>query len=287
MTDSLLRAISTDGCYRLAAARTTETVQELIKRHRPDPAAAQAIARAVTATALLGTAEKDFHRVAVQWNGRGPFQILIADVRPGGYLRSYVGEPSSGAESIKAGVGSGILSVTRQDPEGRFTQGSLPITSGEVDEDVEHYLRHSEQIPSRLRTFLELDAQGLPVACSGVLIQTLPGGAAEALLGNGGSLSPQTFDRSIVAGQPLEKILQEAVVGLSIELLAEESLSFRCQCSLDRVERGVAMLGPDELLDMIAKEEAAEVRCDFCSEEYRVDIAGLCRLYDELTQGSD
>ena len=125
MTDSLLRAISTDGCYRLAAARTTETVQELIKRHRPDSAAAQAIARAVTATALLGTAEKDFHRVAVQWNGRGPFQILIADVRPGGYLRSYVGESSSGAESIKAGVGSGILSVTRQDPEGRFTPQSL------------------------------------------------------------------------------------------------------------------------------------------------------------------
>ena len=131
MTDSLLRAISTDGCYRLAAARTTETVRELIKRHRPDPAAAQAIARAVTATALLGTAEKNFHRDTGQWNRRVPFQILIGDVRPGGYLRSYVGEPNSGAESIKAGVGSGILSVTRQDPEGRFIQGSLPITSGE------------------------------------------------------------------------------------------------------------------------------------------------------------
>jgi molecular chaperone Hsp33 len=69
----------------------------------------------------------------------------------------------------------------------------------------------------------------------------------------------------------------------AFEVMSEEAVCFGCQCSLERVERGVAMLGADELLDMIAKEEPAEVRCDFCAEEYRVDIEGLCRIYDEVT----
>ena len=286
MSDHLLRAVTTDGCYRLAAAETTGVVLELVRRHKPRPSAARALARAVTAAALLGTAEKDFHRIGLQWNGRGPFGVLIADIRPGGHLRAYVGEPAAEVESVEAGIGPGILTVTRQDLEGRLVQGSLPLVSGKVDEDVEHYLRQSEQIPSRLRTFLDLDDLGFPRAVAGVLVQTLPGGAAEALLGEGGSLSRAMLERSIVAEQPLAAILEEVVVDLAVDILSEEQLSFRCQCSRDRVERGVAMLGPDELLDMIAKEEPAEVRCDFCSEEYRVEIPDLCRLYDDITEGA-
>ena len=287
MTDGLLRAITSDGCYRMAVAKTSETVRELLRRHEPGPAAACALARAVTAAALLGTGEKDFHRIGLQWNGRGPFGVLIADVRPGGHLRSYVGDPRAAADSVEAGVGSGILTVTRQDPEGRLVQGSLPIASGAVDEDVERYLRHSEQIPSRLRVFIDIDEAGFPGEVAGVLVQTLPGGAAGALLGKTGALSSATFERSVKAAQPLEAILGDVVVGLSFEILREEALGFRCQCSRDRVERGVAMLGADELLDMIAKEEPAEVRCDFCSEEYRVDIPDLCRLYDVLIDAAE
>ncbi len=282
MSDGLIRAITQDGCYRIAVASTSETVAELIRRHAPGPVAACALARAVTSAALLGTGEKDFHRLGLQWNGRGPFSVLIADVRPGGHLRAYLGDPGAAAESIEDGVGAGVLTVTRQDPEGRLVQGSLPIASGAVDEDVEYYLRHSEQIPSRLRTFIDLGEDGFPSAVAGVLVQTLPGGAAEALLGDAGALSAAMLERSVKAAQPLEVILADVLVGIPVKVLREESLGFGCQCSLERVERGVAMLGPDELLDMIAKEEPAAVRCDFCSEEYRVDIPGLCRLYDSL-----
>ena len=282
MSDRLLRAITEDGCYRLAAAKTTETVCELVRRHEPSPMAAAALARAITSAALLGTGEKDFYRVGLQWNGRGPFSVLIADVRPGGHLRGYVGEPDVKVDSVEAGVGAGVLTVTRQDPAARLVQGTLPIFSGTVDEDVEHYLRNSEQIPSRLRTFIDTDGRGFPVAVAGVLVQTLPGGASEALLDEGGALSTSALERSVRAEQSLESLLGDVAPFQPFKVLREEPLSFRCQCSLDRVERGVAMLGPEELLDMIACEEPAEVRCDFCSEEYRVDIPGLCRLYDKL-----
>ena len=269
----------------MAAANTSATVTELLRRHQPSPQAAIAIARAVTATAFLGTAEKDFYRVAAQWNGRGPFEILIADVRPGGHLRCYVGQPQTAVDSVEQGIGPGVLTVSRQDPEGRLVQGSLPLASSRVDEDIEHYLRHSEQIPSRLRVFVTVGDSGLPLSVAGVLVQTLPGGAAETLLEQGGALSPGFFERSLSPEQSLDSLLSQVFSAQAVEVLSEECIDFRCQCSLERVERGVAMLGPDELLDMIAKEEPAEVRCDFCNEHYRVDIPGLCRIYDSLTGG--
>lgn len=282
MSDHLIRAITSDGCYRLAAVRTSETIVEIVRRHQLGALPAQALARAVTATALLATSEKEFHRIGVQWTGRGPLRSIHADVRPGGQLRGYVGGTSAIAESIPLGLGSGAITVIRQDPAGRFTQGSLPLSTSTVDEDVEHYLWRSEQVPSRLRVFVDVDEDGLPTAVSGVLVQTLPGGAAEALLGDGGSLSTATFARALPGDLEPVALLSAVLRDRSFEVIGEEGVGFACLCSLDRVERGVAMLGPDELLDMIAKEEPAEVRCDFCAEEYRIGVEGLCRIYDEL-----
>ena len=44
------------------------------------------------------------------------------------------------------------------------------------------------------------------------------------------------------------------------------------------------MLGRDELLEMISDGQSAEVRCDFCGEDYVVTVEGLCRLVDELDE---
>ncbi|MEE2830700.1 MAG: Hsp33 family molecular chaperone HslO [Myxococcota bacterium] len=285
MSDLLIRAITSDGCYRLAAVSTTLCVKEIVRRHRASSVAAQALARAATATALLSTSEKEFHRIGVQWTGRGPLRSLHADVRPGGELRAYAGSPGVLVESVSTALGAGVITVIRQDQQGRFTQGSLPLSSSTVDEDLEQYLWRSEQLPSRLRVFIDQDEDGMPEAVCGVLVQTLPGGVADALLGDGGSLSSATFARALPGSLSPKDLLSAVLCTEGFEVLAEEEIVFACQCSRDRVERGVALLGPEELLDMIAKEEPAEVRCDFCAEQYRVDIEGLCRIYDEITEG--
>lgn len=282
MTDQLLRAITADGCYRLAVARTTDLVAEAVGRHQLDGVVALALARAMTAASLLTVAEKDFHRIGVQWVCRGPLGSIHVDVRSGGEIRGYVTRPHALAATVPELVGAGAIHVIEQTPDGRFTQGSLTLSSGEVDEDLEAWLRRSEQVPSRLRVLVDLDDRGNPRDVAGVLVQTLPGGAGSALLGDGGALSAELLDRELSAALEPAELVRRALPGATIEVLGSEPLAFACQCSRERVERGVAMLGPDELLEMIEGEEAAQVRCDFCNEDYTVDVEGLRRIRESL-----
>ncbi len=281
MSDILLRAISADGCYRFAALQGTELVQEALRRHEPGPGPALALARALISATLLSVSEKEFHRIGVQWSGRGPFRSVHVDVRPGGRIRGYVGAPQATASSLVEGLGQGVITVIEQDRKGRFTRGSLPLCGG-IDEDLEAWLARSEQVPSRLRVFCDLDEDCLPTSCSGLLVQTLPGGAAEALLGVEGSLAPEVASRELPGSLSPSELLRRSAPRVSIEELSSEGVRFACACSLERVEQGVALLGRDEILDMIARGESARVRCDFCSEDYELTTEGLCRIIDRL-----
>ena len=55
-------------------------------------------------------------------------------------------------------------------------QGQIALVTGEVDEDIEAYLRTSEQVPSALGCDVLLDGSGRVAAAAGVLVQAMPGG---------------------------------------------------------------------------------------------------------------
>lgn len=285
MTDELLRAITADGLYRVAVASTTDVVAEAVRRHAATPVVARALARAITSGALLGVSEKEYHRIGVQWTGRGPMRSLHVDVRPGGLLRGYPGEADATAPSVAAALGPGLVHVVEQDEQGRHTQGSLPLSTSEVDEDIETWLRRSEQVPSRLRVLVDLDGEGMPAAVSGVLIQTLPGGAASALLGDEGGVSPELVARTLPASLDVGDLARRVLPGAPITELTREPLRFVCQCSAERVARGVAMLGAEEIDQMIGAGEETDVRCDFCNEHYLVDADGLRAIRATMDAG--
>jgi molecular chaperone Hsp33 len=273
MTDRLLRAITADGRYRIVGARTTDLVAENRRKHQPGEPAALALARALTAAALVSTFEKDFHRIMLQWKGRGPLGMVHADVRPTGALRAYVHDATPVGD-LPTALGPGMFGVVEQDLEGRVTQGSLPLETHEVDVDVEVFLRRSEQVPSVLRVFGG-EVEGGPVA--GLLIQRL--GDAEE---EGDPLDPAVRARELDPAMDLEVLMVAAVPELPLRMLSESPLSLGCECSAERIERGVSLLGPDELTEMADLGEVARVTCEFCSQDHVVGIHRLRELAAEL-----
>lgn len=268
MSDRFLRAITEDGLYRVAVARTDQTVAEATRRHRLSPVAAVALARALTATTLLATGDKDLRSVSAQWVGRGALRTVHAEFRPRGALRGYVGDPTAPGRSVSSAMGAGVLTVIRQDPEGRSSQGSIALGTRQIDEDLERYLRTSEQVPSRLRVSVDIGPDDLPTAVTGLLVQTLPGGAADAVLGGNGAVARAALRRELRASLEPEEYLRQALPGVELTLLHAEPLAFACPCSWERVRRGVALLPTEELLQMMADGESAEVDCQFCAEHY-------------------
>ena len=282
--DFLLRGLAEDAPYRIAVARTSILVHEGIRRHELPPAAAVALARALTSVALMAVTSKDWGRLSVQWIGRGSFGTVNADISAPGVLRGYVSGPDPVASSVPEGFGAGgLVSVIRQELDHRFSQGQVALGHREVDEDTEAFLRQSEQVPSVLRVLVDVDAAGEVTDVVGLLLQMLPGGDPRALKAE--IVAPALLARAVPAGLPLAELIALAAPGLPrVEWMQAVPLRWSCGCSLDRVERGVALLGLAELDVMVEEAEVTEVRCEFCAEVYRVDVPALQRIRAELAR---
>lgn len=291
--DRIVRALIGDGIARIVAVVATGVAREAARRHDAAAAASVAMGRAAVAGLLLATLTKDDERVTLQILGDGPLGTLTVDAGSAGTARVFiahpdvsypVGEPPSLARAIGR---AGIVNVIRDVGPGRDFSGQTPLVDGEIDTDVEHYLRQSEQIDSALVCETRLDEGGLVRVAVGVLVQALPhsegaryvaearrrirGGALAALVSQAG------LDDASEAVSPAG--LMGAVLGDDIDKLrplgGDLPLRFHCPCSRERAASTLALLGEADLLALIREEGEANVTCQFCRARYDFTDAGL------------
>ncbi len=288
------------GAARVVAVTSTEVAREAARRHSAVGAAAVALGRGLTAGLMLATLTKDDERVTLQVLGDGPLGSLTVDASAAGTARGYVKNPSLGLPgpgpdqrlALAPAVGrSGLVSVVRDLGLRDTFGGQTPIVSGEVDEDVEHYLNTSEQVDSALACDALVDESGHLVAAAGILVQALPGSvagpqveAARAHL-RGGALT-----RSVARGGAgdLDGLIAE-VLGPAlghVQLLNVRQVRFHCPCSRTRAGASLSLLGPAELGQMILVDGRAEVTCNFCGARYQFTEADLENIRRELDKSA-
>jgi molecular chaperone Hsp33 len=302
----IARCILGGGAARLVVALTTPAAREAARRHQAVGAAALALARGATSGLLLSTLTKDQERITVQILGNGPLGGLTVDASSAGEVRAYLRNPvvrlpplraaaaddaPGGRLSIAAGIGrEGIVHVVRDLGLRESFSGETPILTGEVDEDVEHYLMSSEQIDSALACDGLLDTDGggdgdgTIVIAGGVLVQALPGsGGAEVVELARARLRAGGLTRAL-AGQPTTaEALALAALGDAapdLQVLDVRPVTFHCPCSRDRAAASLSLLGGAELGTMILDDGKAEVICNFCRERYEfseTDLEGIRR----------
>lgn len=300
MPDQLLRSVCRPLFIRVVTAVTTDLCREAATRHGVSPAAACALGRGLTAALLLSTLTKGGERVTVQIVCDGPLRGLTADAYDDGDVRGYVtdphawaGRPLSGRQRLSGLLGPGVLSVIREMGLNDRYQGQVRIATGEVDEDVEAYLRNSEQVPSALGCEVLLGEDGQVQAAAGFLAQVMPSGRVDLIREAQHRLRTGALYDLLAAGPDPDQLpltLAEALLpGLKsdgesapIEPLDTRALRFRCRCSAARIEAMLATLGATDLDEMIA-EGQAEITCNFCGERYVVDRDTLLRIRTQRT----
>jgi molecular chaperone Hsp33 len=298
LRDRLIRATAAQDSIRAVGVITTHLVEEARQRHCLSYVATVALGRTMTAALLLASGMKvPQARVNLRVRGTGPLGGIMVDAGLDGTVRGYVGNPAvelppnpAGKFDVGGAVGAGYLFVMRDIGYGQPFTSTVELISGEIGDDVTYYLAHSEQTPSALVLGEFTDANGVQVA-GGLLIQILPKAArdqqlVELLESRCTALSQ--FTPMLRSGQSLEQIMTELLADLNLKILPEsQDLRFHCPCSYQRVLGALKLLGPEELQDMIEKDDGAEATCDFCGEVYHADAAQLDRLIGELkVQGS-
>ena len=294
MADQLIRATAAEGGIRAVGIITTRLTEEARERHKLSYVATAALGRTMSAGLLLASNMKRAEsRVNIRIKGNGPLEGILVDAGLDGTVRGYVGNPdielppnSKGKLDVGGAVGSdGYLYVVRDVGYGYPYSSTVELVSGEIGDDLTHYLVTSEQTPSALVLGVFVGAEGV-TASGGILIQVLPKAARDEALVQ--TLESRVaglagFTPLLQAGKTLPEILEELLGDMGLEILPETQLvRFHCGCSFNRVLGALKMLGEAELQDMIEKDDGAEATCHFCGQVYQASSDELAQLISDL-----
>jgi molecular chaperone Hsp33 len=291
-SDRLIHATAADATVRALAVNSTGLVAEACRRHRTAPTSSAALGRLLSGALLLGRTYKDLERLTLQVRGDGPIGAVVAEATAHGTVRGYVRHPEADApptplgkldvRAVVRGAGGGLMHVIREagyeiglSKEPYY--GSVPLVSGEIGEDLAHYLVTSEQINSAvsLGVFVEPE-EGRVTAAGGFIIQAMPGIAEETVAALEASVRSAPHVTQILrAGGGAEDLLEAALGGLGFEVLEEAPVAFRCTCSFERAVNIVSALDRAEVEDMLREDKGAEMTCHFCNEVYFLDAQVL------------
>ncbi|MBD1844285.1 Hsp33 family molecular chaperone HslO [Cyanobacteria bacterium FACHB-63] len=298
MADQLIRATAAEGGIRAVGVITTRLSEEARQRHKLSYVATAALGRAMSAGLLLASSMKRSEsRVNIRIRGNGPMGGLMVDAGTDGTVRGYVDNPevelpanAKGKLDVGGAVGNdGYVYVVRDVGYGYPYSSTVELVSGEIGDDITHYLASSEQTPSALFLGVFVAPSGVQAA-GGLLIQILPKAAENpelvALLESRLS-TLQGFTPLLQAGKTLPTIFEELLGDMGLQLFSDTQLvRFHCGCSVDRVMGALKLLGEAELRDMIETDQGAEATCHFCGEVYKANIDQLEQLIDELKEAN-
>ena len=195
--NACVKVLADNNEFSLTLLRGTQLVDEAARRHRASPTAAAALGRALMGGVLLTAFRGEGEGVAVRFRGTGPRGqvVVVADYE--GSVKGYVNDPQAdpplradGKLNVGAAVGAGVLSVVRSNTKreeigatNETYEGMVPITTGEVAEDIAHYLAESEQVNSAIGLGVLMDRENLVTAAGGYFLQVLPFASEETLSG--------------------------------------------------------------------------------------------------------
>ena len=272
----LVLGLAGQGALRWVAADVTGIVREVCARLDLTPVAAAALGRAVAgACMLLRLASKTPNRLVLDIRGDGPLRQVLVEVDQEGNIRATVGNPRvvvpdlpNTKLAVGDAVGAGHLRVLREFGDGGSYHSHVQLVSGEIGDDLAHYLEQSEQSRSAVLVGVLGRKSGV-AAAGGVIVEVLPGASEEVVALLETNLASIPGVSWLLEEGGVERVLDAVLAGLGREIKETGELRYRCRCSRERLRQHLVLLPPDDR-DYLAEEDGAiEADCVFCGNRYR------------------
>jgi len=294
MTDQLKKYLTEDRSVRIQAVRLDATWKAVQANHDYPPAVTHLLGELVAASTLLAANIKFDGSLVLQIQGDGPIALLVVECRSDLSLRATVKVreghevPADGTmQSLLNPGGNGrfivVLDPQRKLPGQQTYQGIVPLEGETVAQALQHYMKASEQLDTRL--WLAADADH----AAGMLVQRLPfhGGTDAPLLTE--QAAADTWDRVVALASTLKRdeVLEADIDTLIHRLFWEDTLlafdpvavRWHCPCTRERVASMLRSLGEEEVNSVLAERGQVDVSCDFCGKPYKFDAVDCATLF--------
>lgn len=237
------------------------------------------LGEAVAASALFAGALKFEGSLSIHLRHAGALRLLFAECTHDGHLRGIArfDEPDdSTAINLLDSRTQLAITIENRKSDTRY-QGLVPVDTPDLSGAFEGYFARSEQLPTRI--VLAASAG----RCAGIMLQQVAGegGVSAAADSDGwgrvGHLLATLTEQELL-DLPVETLLLRLFHEEEILLQSAQTLSFKCNCSPERVAGMLRSLGSEEVHAAMAEKGEMQITCEFCNRDYRfdeVDVAGL------------
>jgi molecular chaperone Hsp33 len=290
------RFVTNDFTVRVAAVDATQVVSDMQAISGAYPLATIGVGRAMIAALLMASQLKDKQEVGILLKGNGPLGSLYAHATYEGHVRGYCPHPqyqspdSKDSLNLKKALGFGHVTVTRQQPfQKQPHHGTVEMASGEVGDDIAHYLHQSHQIRSLVSVGVYLDIYGKVKAAGGVLLEVMPGVEEDIVekIQENADKTKHNVSELILKGTSPTELVKPYLQGMQYtQIPHDHEVQYYCPCTVDRVMRALGTLGMTDLQEMIEEKEPAQITCQMCGRSYQVTTEELAQLQEDLRRNS-
>lgn len=291
---TLYRYITDDGSAFIHVLDGTEIVQKMESIFKTSATASAALGRTLLAASLMGSGlMKDGNTLTLTVKGNGPIGSIVAVSDWRGNVRGYCDHPQieiplndRGKLDVGTAVGrDGSLTVIKDLGMDTPYVGSVPLTSGEIAEDIASYYAYSEQVPTVCALGV-LVAPDLSIRCAGgFLLQLLPGADEEVIDKIEENLkSLPTITAMLEDGLDAPAMAQKVLTGFTLSELDHSEVHYQCTCSRSRMEQVLISLGKKELENLAMEQDDTEIVCHFCQKKYHFSKEDLLQLSRSVTK---
>ena len=286
----LIRCITSEGAVMVSAVDSTDIVAKAEQIHESSAVVTAALGRMLTAASMMGNMLKGKDSsISLKIDGGGPAGAITVSSDSDGNVRGYAQNniveiplKPNGKLDVSGAVGKdGSLFVTKNLGMKEPYNGFVPITSGEIAEDITYYYATSEQIPTVCALGVLVDTDLSVKKAGGYILQLLPfteNEIIEKIEKNLARVKPVT--QLLEEGMDIEDIVRDVLEGFDVEVIYTQDVAYKCKCSREKIEATLAGLGEKELKSMYEDLPKVDVKCHFCNTEYsfsKTDIENILK----------
>ncbi len=270
--------------FRFILARSTAIARTLGDVHGANQRVQALLGEAILGSFFLvgHSYKQEGLTVSIQAECEGPVKRLIAFASSAGGVRAYPGVADAEWEGdLYAGKGAGLFTVNRcREQKEKVYSSTVAMREGSLARNIQDFMSRSDQVQGFCRIQSDLEGEGPRV--SGYLFQALPDAGADdidAVLDLLNERPPadvigDLVDESGGRMSPMPARGRESVRVLRTGIFYQE-----CDCSRDKIENMLFLLGREEVDDVLAKEGKVEVFCEFCRKRYNFTEQDVAQLF--------
>jgi molecular chaperone Hsp33 len=163
--------------------------------------------------------------------------------------------------------------VSRETGGSRYSS-QVELVSGEIGDDLAHYLEQSEQIRSAVLLGVLPRPTGI-AAAGGLIVEALPGTPGEVVARLEGNLCRLEGVSRLLEHGGLGALRHGVLAGFDIELLEDEPLAYRCGCDRERLRAQLGGMQRHDLESLFEGDATCRAECAYCGECYEFSAAEL------------